>query len=321
VVHSRYAAQEGHYGRPADTGAISFRRGQHGAQVLQDINLAGRVTAVTGGYSGIGLETVRALAAAGATVIVPARNLVKAQRALSGLANVSIDTLDLSDPASIDGFAERFQRQHDTLHLLINNAGLVSWTLQRDQRGYEVQFATNHLGHFHLTARLWPALIKHGARVVSVSSRGHAVAPVDFDDINFDRRPYDPMVAYGQSKSARPKALRRLRSDRPRTHTAHVRRDRRFDRGDVAVLAVDATSTREQRAGCAPHAGGCSLLEGLLVVLGIDDRPALCVEIARGRPSRRNSASIWSQMVAVPRSSPKQRTTVRSQTTRGDVAR
>jgi NAD(P)-dependent dehydrogenase (short-subunit alcohol dehydrogenase family) len=132
---------------PSPFGAASTAR-----EVLHDINLAGRVAVVTGGYSGIGLETVRALAAAGATVIVPGRNMAKAQRALSGLANVSIDTLDLGDPASIDGFAERFQRQHDTLHLLINNAGLVSWTLQRDQRGYEVQFATNHLGHFHLTA-------------------------------------------------------------------------------------------------------------------------------------------------------------------------
>jgi len=171
-------------------------------EVLRDIDLSGRVAIVTGGYSGIGLETTRALAAAGATVIVPARNRVKAQGALGGLANVSIETLDLIDPVSIDGFAERFQQQHDTLHLLINNAGLVNWTLERDRRGYEVQFATNHLGHFQLTARLWPALTRQGARVVSVSSRGHAVAPVDFEDVNFDRRPYDPMVAYGQSKSA-----------------------------------------------------------------------------------------------------------------------
>lgn len=171
-------------------------------EVLCGIDLSGCVAIVTGGYSGIGLETVRALAAAGAKVVVPARSCAKAKNALGDLPNVSLAPLDLSDPASIDAFAARFLREHDALHLLINNAGLISYTLERDRRGYEVQFATNHLGHFQLTARLWPALTRQGARVVSVSSRGHAAGPVDFDDINFENRPYDPYVAYGQSKSA-----------------------------------------------------------------------------------------------------------------------
>jgi NAD(P)-dependent dehydrogenase (short-subunit alcohol dehydrogenase family) len=171
-------------------------------EVLKGIDLSGKVAIVTGGYSGIGLETTRALAAAGAKVIVPARNSQRAQSALGGLTNVSVEALDLVDPASIDAFAERFRRQHDTLHLLVNNAGFISYVLERDRRGYEVQFATNHLGHFQLTARLWPAFSKQGARVISVSSRGHALGPVDFDDLDFVKRAYDPSVAYGQSKSA-----------------------------------------------------------------------------------------------------------------------
>lgn len=172
------------------------------ADIVAGVDLSGRTAIVTGGYSGIGLETTRALAGAGAKVIVPARNPQKASTALTGMSNVEIGALDLIDPASIEAFAADVLARYPRLDMLINNAGFIGLTLDRDARGYEAQFATNHLGHYHLTARLWPALCRGRARVVNISSCGHAGGAVDFDDIHFHHRPYDPMVAYGQSKSA-----------------------------------------------------------------------------------------------------------------------
>ena len=172
-------------------------------EVLAGIDLTGKVAIVTGGYSGIGTETTRVLSEAGATVIVPAKTPEKAKAALEGFARVEQDTLDLEDPASIDAFAARFVASGRPLHMLINSAGIMACPFSRDARGYERQFATNHLGHFQLTARLWPALEKaNGARVISVSSRGHRRGAVDFEDPFFERRPYDKLVAYGQSKTA-----------------------------------------------------------------------------------------------------------------------
>ncbi|MFG1497459.1 oxidoreductase [Saccharospirillum sp. HFRX-1] len=170
--------------------------------VIRDIDLSGKVAIVTGGYSGIGLETSQALISAGATVIVPARNVDKARQVLQDTANIQIEPLDLIDPDSIRTFANKVLAEHPTIHLLINNAGYIGLSRQHDARGYEAQFATNHLGHFQLTVQLWPALVRGQARVVTVSSCGHATAPVNFDDVNFAHRDYDAMVAYGQSKSA-----------------------------------------------------------------------------------------------------------------------
>lgn len=176
-------------------------------ETLQGINLSGKVAIVTGGYSGIGLETTRTLAEAGATVIVPARTPDKARQALSGIPRIEQSTIDLLKPDTIDAFAQEFLATGRPLHLLINNAGIMATPLARDDRGYESQFAANHLGHFHLTARLLPALRQAGttannARVISVSSRGHHFSAVDFDDPNFERREYDKWKAYGQSKTA-----------------------------------------------------------------------------------------------------------------------
>jgi NAD(P)-dependent dehydrogenase (short-subunit alcohol dehydrogenase family) len=171
--------------------------------VIRNIDLTGKTVIVTGGYSGIGLEAARVFSEAGAKVIVPARDTEKAERALSPLPGVELEKLDLMDPASIDAFAERFLATARPLHILLNNAAVMMNPLTRDARGYESQFSTNHLGHFQLTARLWPALKQaHGARVVAVSSRGHTFSDVDFDDPNFERRPYDPRIAYGQAKTA-----------------------------------------------------------------------------------------------------------------------
>jgi NAD(P)-dependent dehydrogenase (short-subunit alcohol dehydrogenase family) len=173
------------------------------AEVAAGIDLAGKIAVVTGGSSGIGPETARVLAAAGARVIVGAREPGKAERALAGVNNVEVWQLDLADPDSIDRFAGRFTDGGDALPILVNNAGVMALPLTRDGRGYEMQFATNHLGHFQLTARLWEPLRRAGAaRFVSLSSVGHRRAPVDLDDPNFDKRAYDKWAAYGQSKSA-----------------------------------------------------------------------------------------------------------------------
>jgi NAD(P)-dependent dehydrogenase (short-subunit alcohol dehydrogenase family) len=172
-------------------------------ETIAGIGLSGKVAIVTGRYSGIGLETTRALAEAGATVIVPARNPDKARKALNAIRRVEQSGLDLLDPGSIDAFASEFLASGRPLHMLINNAGIMATPLTRDSRGYESQFSANHLGHFQLTARLWPALRNaHGARVVAVSSRGHQRAGIDFDDAQFQHRTYDKWQAYGQSKTA-----------------------------------------------------------------------------------------------------------------------
>lgn len=172
-------------------------------EVLGDKRIDGAIAVVTGGYAGIGLETTRALAQAGATVIVPARNPDKARAALAEIERVELDSLDLADPASVDAFAARFLASGRPLHLLVNNAGIMAIPLARDARGFELQLATNHIGHFQLTARLWPALLRaKGARVLALSSRGHAIGGVDFDDPHFERRPYDKWLAYAQSKTA-----------------------------------------------------------------------------------------------------------------------
>ncbi|MDR1462127.1 MAG: SDR family NAD(P)-dependent oxidoreductase, partial [Azoarcus sp.] len=172
--------------------------------VIAGIDLRGKTAIVTGGYSGLGLETTRILAAAGAEVVVPARDRRKAEEALKGIYGVRIEAMDLIDPASIDSFAGRFLASGRPLHILVNNAGVMALpTLTLDSRGFECHFAINHLGHFQLSTRLLPALrAASGARVVSVSARAHQVSDVVFDDPFFQHRKYEPMHGYGQSKTA-----------------------------------------------------------------------------------------------------------------------
>lgn len=173
------------------------------AEVIKGIDLTGKTAIVTGGYAGIGLETTRIFANAGATVIVPVRDKEKASKNLAGIPNIEIETMNLMDPDSIDAFAEKFLASHNALHLLINNAGIMWVPLQRDSRGYESQLSTNHLGHFQLTARLWPALKNAtGARVVNISSFGHHMSDFVFEDPNFEHRQYETLSGYGQSKTA-----------------------------------------------------------------------------------------------------------------------
>ena len=173
------------------------------SDVIKGIGLIGKIAIVTGGNTGIGLETTKTLAAAGAIVIVPARDIEKAKKNLQGIANVELEAMDLMDPNSIGAFAEKFLASGRPLHLLINNAGIMWAPLRRDSRGIESQLATNYLAQFQLTARLWPALKKaNGARVINVSSQGHQFAPFNFDDPNFLNREYETLQAYGQSKTA-----------------------------------------------------------------------------------------------------------------------
>ncbi|MGW3157517.1 SDR family NAD(P)-dependent oxidoreductase [Streptomyces sp. NPDC001089] len=169
--------------------------------VLQGIDLSGKLAIVTGGYSGLGLETTRALTAAGAHVVVPARRPDVAREAVAGIAGVEVDELDLGDLDSVRGFAERFLASGRTVDIMIDNAGIMACPETRVGPGWEAQFATNHLGHFALVNRLWPAIEPGGARVVSVSSTGHHNSGIRWDDPHW-RDGYDKWGAYGQAKTA-----------------------------------------------------------------------------------------------------------------------
>ena len=173
-------------------------------QVLAGIDLNGRTAIVTGGYSGLGIETVAALAAAGARVLVPARRPEVARAALDarGLSDVEVETLDLADLGSVRAFADRFLASGRSLDILINNAAIMASPEARVGDGWESQFATNHLGHYVLTNLLWPALAAGGgARVVALSSTGHKLSGIRFDDPQFETG-YDKWLAYGQAKTA-----------------------------------------------------------------------------------------------------------------------
>jgi NAD(P)-dependent dehydrogenase (short-subunit alcohol dehydrogenase family) len=154
---------------------------------------------VTGGYSGIGLETTRALARAGATVIVPARRPDLAAKHLEGIDGAEVDDLDLADPDSVRRFAERRIADGRRIDVLVNSAGVMACPETRTPQGWELQFAVNHLGHYALVNRLMPVLA--GARVVSVSSVGHRQSAIRWDDPHFGAG-YDRGLAYGQSKTA-----------------------------------------------------------------------------------------------------------------------
>ncbi|WP_328752426.1 SDR family NAD(P)-dependent oxidoreductase [Streptomyces sp. NBC_00285] len=169
--------------------------------VLVGADLSGKLAIVTGGYSGLGLETTRALTKAGARVVVPARRPDTAREALAGLDRVEVDELDLGDLQSVRAFSERFLASGRTVDLVIDSAAIMACPETRVGPGWEAQFATNHLGHFALVNRLWPAIESGGARVVSVSSRGHHFSGMRWDDVQW-RTGYDKWQAYGQAKSA-----------------------------------------------------------------------------------------------------------------------
>jgi NAD(P)-dependent dehydrogenase (short-subunit alcohol dehydrogenase family) len=175
-------------------------------EVIAGVDLTGKRVIVTGASSGLGVETVRALASAGAGVALAVRDPESGERVAdeirrsTGNGDLSVGRLDLADQASVAGFIDGWS---GPLHILVNNAGIMATPERRTREGWELQFATNHLGHFHLAIGLHDALgAAGGARVVVVSSVGHINGEVIFDDINFERHPYDPWAAYAQSKTA-----------------------------------------------------------------------------------------------------------------------
>ncbi|MEU7695469.1 oxidoreductase [Microbispora hainanensis] len=184
------------------TTSRAYGTGITAGEVLDRGDLTGRTAVVTGGYSGLGLAATRALADAGARVVVPARRPETARQSLAGVRGVEIDRLDLADLDSVRAFAERFLRRETGLDILIANAGIMACPETRVGPGWEAQFATNHLGHYALTQLLWPALTAAGAaRVVSVSSGYGTDWRIRWDDIHFTRG-YDKWAAYAQSKLA-----------------------------------------------------------------------------------------------------------------------
>ncbi|HWM38550.1 MAG TPA: SDR family NAD(P)-dependent oxidoreductase, partial [Streptomyces sp.] len=224
-----------------DTAPIStpFTADSTAEEVIDGIDLTGRRAVVTGGASGIGIETARALAGAGAEVTLAVRDTGAGRRtaddigASTGSTLVRVAQLDLADRKSVASFISDWE---GPLHILVNNAGVMASPEMRTPEGWELQFATNHLGHFALSVGLHRALASAGgARVVSVSSSAHLRSPVVFEDIHFRQRPYDPWVAYGQSKTA--------------NVLFAVGASKRWESDNIAVNALmpGAISTRLQR--------------------------------------------------------------------------
>ena len=172
--------------------------------VLKDIDLQGKLVIITGGYSGIGLETTKGLVSAGATVIIPAKRPEIALKNLNGIVSEdNIIKMDLSDLNSVKEFTDSFKENFSKLDLLINNAGIMACPETRIGNNWENQFAVNHIGHFLLTNELMDMMADvEGARFVSLSSSAHSLTGILWDDIHFQKTPYDKWMAYGQSKTA-----------------------------------------------------------------------------------------------------------------------
>jgi NAD(P)-dependent dehydrogenase (short-subunit alcohol dehydrogenase family) len=248
------------------------------AEVLDGVDLTGRRAVVTGAASGIGVETARALAGAGAHVTLAVRDPGAGERVareIAGATGVDVHALELADPDSIDAFAAAWD---GPLHILVNNAGVMALPERTlDARGNELQFAVNHLGHFRLALGLHAALAAaDGARIVSLSSVGHRRADVDFDDLAFARRPYEPMIAYGQSKTANVlfavEADRRWRDEGIRANAVHpgaiidTNLARHYDPAELQAL-VDSGRYRfktvQQGAATSVLVAASPLLDGI----------------------------------------------------------
>lgn len=176
-------------------------------QVAEGIDLAGRTALVTGGSGGLGAESARVLASRGARVLIGARDVAKAEGVAAGIRKstgndaVEVGQLELGSLPSIRAFAEATLARHRAIHILLNNAGVMACPLDRTEQGSELQFGTNHLGHFVLVNRI-AGLLKPGGRLVNLSSSGHRFSDVDLEDPNFERTPYTEFGAYGRSKTA-----------------------------------------------------------------------------------------------------------------------
>jgi NAD(P)-dependent dehydrogenase (short-subunit alcohol dehydrogenase family) len=240
-------------------------------EVLEGIDLSGKVAIITGSSGGLGAEAARALASKGAAVTITARDVPKGEsvaesiRSSTGNAAVEVRALELGSPESIRQFAKGWLAEHDALNILINNAGVMASPLARTEAGYELQLGTNHLGHFLLTGLLTPALIAGGpARVVCVSSGGHRFSPVVFEDLNYESRAYDKWESYGQAKTANilhaVELDRRLRDKGVRGYAIHpggimTELGRHLDADDIKMLTERSASSgltwKEIPAGAA----------------------------------------------------------------------
>jgi len=254
------------------------------SEVVAGLDLSHVAAIVTGASGGLGAETARALAERGARVTVTARDVAKGEKAAdairksTGNAKVDVMSVELMSLDSVRAFAKEFAARHKTLNVLINNAGVMACPLARTANGWESQFATNHIGHFLLTGLLTPLLIASApSRVVSVSSRGHRFSPVVFDDIHFERRPYDKWSAYGQAKTANVlfavELDRRLAGRRVRANALHpggIRTElgRHLSQDDIVELMSRAPGgkmewkTPEQGAATSVWAATAPELEG-----------------------------------------------------------
>jgi len=262
-----------------------FHAKSSGAEVLADIDLAGKFAIVTGGYSGIGLEAVRALAAKGASVLVPVRSPEKAAETLAGIAgDVTTAAMDLADLASVRRFAEDVLDGRRSIDLLINNAGIMACPEARVGPGWESQFGVNHMGHFALTQALMPGLTSQaGTRVVALSSTAHKICGIRWDDIQFNETPYEKWHAYGQAKTANAlfaNALsRRLRASGGAAFAVHpggiftplqrhlpqeemIALGWLDENGDLSELAKQGFKTPEQGCSTTLWAATSSLLDG-----------------------------------------------------------
>ncbi len=195
-------------------------------EVVAGLDLSGRTVVVTGATSGLGKESARALASAGERVVLCGRDDAKGLAVVDELGGATgFQHVDLADLDSIRTAADELLARIERLDVLVNNAGVMACPLARTADGFEMQFGTNHLGHFLFTARLFPLLVKSApSRIVNLSSHGHLIAGVDLDDPNYEHRPYDKWEAYGQAKSANVLFTREL--------------DRRFGDHGVHAFAV-----------------------------------------------------------------------------------
>jgi NAD(P)-dependent dehydrogenase (short-subunit alcohol dehydrogenase family) len=193
----------------SEIAAVTLSAASTADEVLAGLDLSGKQVVVTGGTSGLGLETARSLASAHAAVTIATRDLDRGRALVAqisratGNRHVEAGLLDLSVPESVRTFADAWLERHSALHVLVNNAGVMACPLTRTKEGWELQLATNHLGHFLLTSLLSKACLAGApSRIVNLTSGGHRASDVDFDDPHFTRRPYDRWMAYGQSKTA-----------------------------------------------------------------------------------------------------------------------
>jgi NAD(P)-dependent dehydrogenase (short-subunit alcohol dehydrogenase family) len=224
--------------------------------VINGIDLTGKIALVTGASAGLGAETARVLSHAGAQVIMAGRDLEKIQRVLNTIAEQNVDAdliaveVDLADLDSVRSCAAQMLEQFSCIDLLINNAGVMACPLSHTVQGHELQFGTNHLGHFLFTGLTLPLLkAAPSARVINLSSAGHKFAPVNFDDINFERREYDKWIAYGQAKTANAlfsvELNRRFQAENIRSNAVHpgaivTELGRHLSEDDIKALMADS---------------------------------------------------------------------------------